>query len=30
MVQSLAKDLHKAGLRKDQIVTDEFPNYDAI
>lgn len=30
MVQALAKDLHKAGLRKDQIVSDEFPNYDAI
>jgi ferredoxin-NADP reductase len=30
MVQALAKDLHKAGLDKRQIVTDEFPNYDAI
>lgn len=30
MVQSLAKDLHQAGLAKNQIVTDEFPNYDAI
>jgi ferredoxin-NADP reductase len=30
MVQALSRDLHKAGLRKDQIVTDEFPNYDAI
>ncbi|HVX48373.1 MAG TPA: FAD-dependent oxidoreductase [Candidatus Saccharimonadales bacterium] len=30
MVQSLAKDLHKAGLNKNQIVSDEFPNYDAI
>ncbi len=30
MVQALAKDLHKAGLSKQQIVTDEFPNYDAI
>ncbi len=30
MVQALAKDLHKAGLNKNQIVTDEFPNYDAI
>jgi ferredoxin-NADP reductase len=30
MVQSLAKDLHKAGLDKRQIVTDEFPNYDTI
>lgn len=27
MVQALAKDLHKAGLKKAQIVTDEFPNY---
>lgn len=30
MVQSLAKDLHAAGLAKNQIVSDEFPNYDAI
>ena len=30
MVQALAKDLHKAGLSKNQIVSDEFPNYDAI
>lgn len=30
MVQALAKDLHKAGLARSQIVTDEFPNYDAI
>jgi ferredoxin-NADP reductase len=30
MVQALSKDLHKAGLDKHQIVTDEFPNYDAI
>jgi ferredoxin-NADP reductase len=30
MVQALAKDLHAAGLRKDQIVTDEFPNYTGI
>ena len=30
MVQALARDLHKAGLGKNQIVTDEFPNYDAI
>jgi ferredoxin-NADP reductase len=30
MVQALAKDLHKAGLPKNQIVTDEFPNYDQI
>lgn len=30
MVQALAKDLHSAGLGKNQIVTDEFPNYDAI
>lgn len=27
MVQKLAKDLHKQGLAKHQIVTDEFPNY---
>ncbi len=30
MVQALAKDLHKAGLPKNQLVSDEFPNYDAI
>lgn len=30
MVQSLAKDLHKAGLSKNQIVSDEFPNYETI
>jgi len=30
MVQSLAKNLHSTGLEKRQIVTDEFPNYDAI
>ena len=30
MVQSMAKDLHAAGLAKNQIVSDEFPNYDAI
>jgi ferredoxin-NADP reductase len=30
MVQGLAKDLHKAGLTKHQIVSDEFPNYAAI
>lgn len=30
MVQALAKDLHKAGLAKHQIVSDEFPNYDVI
>ncbi len=30
MVQKLAKDLHKAGLEKRQIVTDEFPNYDGV
>lgn len=30
MVQSLSRDLHKAGLAKHQIVSDEFPNYDAI
>lgn len=29
MVQALAKDLRQAGLRKEQIVSDEFPNYDA-
>jgi ferredoxin-NADP reductase len=27
MVQALAKDLHKAGFPKNQIVSDEFPNY---
>lgn len=27
MVQGLAKDLHKNGLEKRQIVSDEFPNY---
>lgn len=30
MVQALAKDLHKAGLKKTQIVSDEFPNYPGI
>jgi ferredoxin-NADP reductase len=30
MVQALAKDLHKAGLPKNQIVSDEFPNYEGI
>jgi ferredoxin-NADP reductase len=30
MVQALSRNLHKAGLAKNQIVTDEFPNYDAI
>ncbi|HSX45867.1 MAG TPA: FAD-dependent oxidoreductase [Candidatus Saccharimonadia bacterium] len=30
MVQKLARDLQKAGLQKRQIVSDEFPNYDAI
>jgi ferredoxin-NADP reductase len=30
MVQGLAQDLHKAGLAKHQVVSDEFPNYDAI
>jgi ferredoxin-NADP reductase len=30
MVQSLAKDLHKAGLKKNQLVSDEFPNYTTI
>jgi ferredoxin-NADP reductase len=27
MVIALAKDLHKAGIPKNQIVSDEFPNY---
>lgn len=30
MVQALEKDLHKAGLGKHQVVTDEFPNYPGI
>jgi glycine betaine catabolism B len=30
MVQALAKDLHKAGLAKYQIVSDEFPNYTGV
>lgn len=30
MVQALGKDLLVAGLAKSQIVSDEFPNYDAI
>lgn len=30
MVQSLAKDLRKAGIDRSKIVSDEFPNYDAI
>jgi ferredoxin-NADP reductase len=30
MVQSLARDLHKDGLPKARIVSDEFPNYPAI
>lgn len=30
MVQSLAKDLHAAGLDKHQIISDEFPNYNSI
>jgi ferredoxin-NADP reductase len=30
MVQALAKELHKAGLKKSQLVSDEFPNYTAI
>ncbi len=30
MVQALGKDLHAAGLAKSQLVSDEFPNYDAI
>lgn len=29
MVEALAKDLHRAGLKKSQIVTDAFPNYSA-
>ncbi len=27
MVEALEKDLRKAGVRKDRLVTDEFPNY---
>lgn len=30
MVRSLAKDLHKKGLPKTSIVSDEFPNYAGI
>lgn len=30
MVEALEKDLHKAGLRKDQFVGDFFPNYTGI
>jgi ferredoxin-NADP reductase len=30
MVQALARDLHKAGLAKSQVVSDEFPNYTGI
>ncbi|HEX4774718.1 MAG TPA: FAD-dependent oxidoreductase [Candidatus Saccharimonadales bacterium] len=30
MIQKLAQDLHKAGLEKRQIVSDEFPNYERI
>ena len=30
MVQALARDLHKAGLAKNQIVSDEFPNYTGV
>jgi ferredoxin-NADP reductase len=30
MVQALAKDLHKAGIKKHQIVSDEFPNYSGV
>jgi ferredoxin-NADP reductase len=30
MVQALAKDLLKAGLKRNQIVSDEFPNYETI
>jgi ferredoxin-NADP reductase len=30
MVQALAKDLHRAGLAKHQIVSDEFPNYTGV
>jgi ferredoxin-NADP reductase len=28
MVQALEKDLHKAGMEKRQVVTDEFPGYE--
>lgn len=30
MVQALGKSLQNAGLRKDRLVSDEFPNYTAI
>jgi ferredoxin-NADP reductase len=30
MVQSLHEELHRAGVRKDHLVSDEFPNYTAI
>jgi ferredoxin-NADP reductase len=30
MVQGLAKELHTAGLKKSQLVSDEFPNYTGI
>lgn len=30
MVQALSRDLRKTGLRKNQLVTDEFPNYTGI
>jgi ferredoxin-NADP reductase len=30
MVQGLAKDLQAAGIDKARIISDEFPNYDAI
>lgn len=30
MVQALASDLQKVGLRKDRLVSDEFPNYTGI
>jgi ferredoxin-NADP reductase len=30
MVQALANDLHKAGIKKHQIVSDEFPNYPGV
>ena len=30
MVQSLAKEIHAAGIEKRRIVSDEFPNYSGI
>lgn len=30
MVQALSRNLHKAGLNRNQIVSDEFPNYPGI